>query len=733
MLKTVNWSEFRVYRSYDKHEPMEFYLKALTNSNSFDLLLGYFSSSAINILSLGFARFIYNGGKVRIVANHILSKEDKSILNNAREGNFDSEIIDLLDIKNLKNSLDEYGEHFFNCISYLIANERIEIVLVSPKKGRGLSHFKSGTFSDGTDTIGFKASCNFTYSGITQNLEELDVFLLWENSRSSRLIESQTEYFENIFFKTADFVNYIEPSDIQIAMESEFNSKTIDELIVDEVDLLKARSRVLNNPYLNDLIVHEEKEVYKIATTPKFPYPAGPRGYQELAFENWIANDKKGIFSMATGTGKTITALNCLYNEYLQSGFYRAVIIVPTISLVEQWVEECEKFNFKNITTVSSKTDWTRYFSEVLTKSLLEDSSYIIIVTYASFPRAKFQQFFKKLNEQTLLIADEAHNLGSGSLLRILQDVHLKRRIGLSATINRKYDDVGNVEIQNFFQSNSPHTFEYPMKEALEKGVLCPYKYIPHIVYLNEEEQVQYLVVSKQLYKYIDSRTGRYKDCQEVTDLLMRRKRIIHKCTNKKFSFSNILKEELKLKGNLKYTLVYAPEGKEQDFSELDHLESEEKLIEQYSRIVRSVDDFTTVKQFTGATKNRSELLEQFGNGDIDVLISMKCLDEGVDVPRSELAIFCSSTGNPRQFVQRRGRVLRTHDDKKFATIHDLIVLPDKNSIENIDTVKGLIVSELLRVNDFASLAMNSHDSFNILEEELNYYGINLYNLTEEE
>jgi len=733
MLQEVKWSESRVYRSYDKHEPMEFYLKALTNSESFDLLLGYFSSSAINILSLGFARFIYNGGKVRIVANHILSKADKGILQDAKEGNYDPDIIDLLNIKSLKNSLDEYGQHFFNCLSYLIANGRIEIVLVSPKKGRGLSHFKSGTFSDGTDTIGFKASCNFTYSGITQNLEELDVFLLWENSRSSKLIKSQTEYFENIFFKNADFVNYIEPNDIQIAIENEFNSKTIDELIVDEVELLKARNRVLNNPYLNDLIVHEEEEVYKIATTPRFPYPAGPRGYQELAFKNWKANDKKGIFAMATGTGKTITALNCLYNEYLESEFYRAVIIVPTISLVEQWVEECEKFNFKNITTVSSKTDWTRYFSEVLTKSLLEDSSYIIIVTYSSFPRSKFQKFFKKLNEQTLLIADEAHNLGSGSLIRILQDVHLKRRIGLSATINRKYDDIGNVEIQNFFQSNSPHTFEYPMKEALEKGVLCPYKYIPHIVYLNEEEQVQYLVVSKQLYKYIDSKTGRYKDCQEVTDLLMRRKRIIHKCDNKRFSFSNILKEELKLKGNLKYTLVYAPEGKEQDFSESDDHESEEKLIEQYSRIVRSADDFTTVKQFTGATKNRSELLEQFGNGDIDVLISMKCLDEGVDVPRSELAIFCSSTGNPRQFVQRRGRVLRTHDDKKFATIHDLIVLPDKDSIENIDTVKGLIISELLRVNDFASLAMNSHDSFNILEEELNYYGINLYNLTEEE
>jgi len=733
MLQEVKWSESRVYRSYDKHEPMEFYLKALTNSESFDLLLGYFSSSAINILSLGFARFIYNGGKVRIVANHILSKADKGILQDAKVGNYDPDIIDLLNIKSLKNSLDEYGQHFFNCLSYLIANGRIEIVLVSPKKGRGLSHFKSGTFSDGTDTIGFKASCNFTYSGITQNLEELDVFLLWENSRSSKLIKSQTEYFENIFFKNADFVNYIEPNDIQIAIENEFNSKTIDELIVDEVELLKARNRVLNNPYLNDLIVHEEEEVYKIATTPRFPYPAGPRGYQELAFKNWKANDKKGIFAMATGTGKTITALNCLYNEYLESEFYRAVIIVPTISLVEQWVEECEKFNFKNITTVSSKTDWTRYFSEVLTKSLLEDSSYIIIVTYASFPRSKFQQFFKKLNEQTLLIADEAHNLGSGSLIRILQDVHLKRRIGLSATINRKYDDIGNVEIQNFFQSNSPHTFEYPMKEALEKGVLCPYKYIPHIVYMNEEEQVQYLVVSKQLYKYIDSKTGRYKDCQEVTDLLMRRKRIIHKCDNKRFSFSNILKEELKLKGNLKYTLVYAPEGKEQDFSESDDHESEEKLIEQYSRIVRSADDFTTVKQFTGATKNRSELLEQFGNGDIDVLISMKCLDEGVDVPRSELAIFCSSTGNPRQFVQRRGRVLRTHDDKKFATIHDLIVLPDKDSIENIDTVKGLIISELLRVNDFASLAMNSHDSFNILEEELNYYGINLYNLTEEE
>jgi len=733
MLKEVNWSEKRVYRTHSKHEPIEFYLKALANSTSFDLLLGYFSTSAINVLSLGFASFIHNGGSVRIVANHILSKHDKAAIMAADNGDFDSSIIDLTDIKSIVSNLDEYGSHFFNCISYLIANNKIELILVSPKDGQGISHYKSGAFHDGTDTVGFTASCNFTYSGLVRNLEKLEVFLLWENSRSSKLIANEAEYFEDLFSGNADYVDYIDHADIEIAIQDGFQGKSIDELLVDEEILLKAKGELHNNPSLKETIEQQQDFIHALRNTSKFPYPSGPRDYQVQAYDNWIANNKKGIFAMATGTGKTITSLNCLYNEYLETGTYQAVILVPTISLVEQWEEECFKFNFNNVIKVSSKSPWTDAISEIQTSALFLDPSFVIISTYASFPRSKFQFFFKKLNSETLLIADEAHNFGAPSLARLMDDVHLRKRIGLSATIDRKYDELGNNFIQQFFDSKPPYTYEYSMKTALEKGVLCQYTYTPHVVYLNDDEQERYLEVTKQLYRFLDSETGKYKDCQEVTDLLMRRKRIIHKASNKKIVFERVVGEEFIKRGNLKYTLVYAPEGKDYDYSQEDEIEEEESIINEYSRIITSLDEFVTLRQFTGGTKNRDELLTKFSNAEIDVLISMKCLDEGVDVPRSELAFFCASTGNPRQFIQRRGRVLRRHIEKSHATIHDLIVLPKRDSEENKDAIKGLVKSEMARVYDFSSLALNSHESFRILEDELDFYGINLYNINEEE
>jgi len=733
MLKEVNWSTNKVYRTYDRHEPVEFYLKALANSTSFDLLLGYFNTSAINVLSLGFATFIYNGGTVRIVANHILSNQDKNAILAADNLDFDSSIIDLTDIENVAYNLNEYGTHFFNCISYLIANKRIELVLVSPKDGQGISHFKSGAFHDGTETVGFKASCNFTYSGIMTNLEELEVFLIWENARSSKLIESGAKYFESLFSGNADFIDYIDNVDIEIAIRDNFQSKGIDELLVDEEVLLNAKRGLNRNPLLKEALEEQQEIIQTMQNTPKFPYSNGPRDYQVKAYENWIDEDKKGIFAMATGTGKTITSLNCLLNEYIESGIYQALILVPSISLVDQWEQECFKFNFKNVIKVSSRAKWEDAISEMQTSSFFSDPSFIVISTYASFSKKKFQYFFRKLNPQTLLIADEAHNLGAPSLLRLLNDIHLTNRIGLSATINRKYDDIGNQIIQNFFDSRPPYTYEYSMKTALENRVLCQYTYTPHIVHLNDDEQERYLNVTQQLYRFLDPKTGKYEDCKEVTDLLMRRKRIIHKANNKKLAFERIVREELEKRGSLKYTLVYAPEGRDYDYSQNDEIEEEDSIINEYSRIITSLDEFVTLRQFTGDTRNRDALLTKFSKAGIDVLISMKCLDEGVDVPRSELAIFCASTGNPRQFIQRRGRVLRTHTDKSYAIIHDLIVLPKRDSLENHDAIKGLVRAEMARVYDFSSLAINSHESFRILKEELDFYGIDLYNINEEE
>ena len=193
------------------------------------------------------------------------------------------------------------------------------------------------------------------------------------------------------------------------------------------------------------------------------------------------------------------------------------------------------------------------------------------------------------------------------------------------------------------------------------------------------------------------------------------------------------MRTEFNKKGNLKYTLVYVPEGLEPDYSIVDEYEENEEeknLIDEYTKIIKDTDDTIMVKQYTAKTKNRNEVINNFEKGIVHVLTSMKCLDEGVDVPRSELAIFCASTGNPRQFIQRRGRVLRNHDDKIHAIIHDLVVVPKIDSEEgNFEMERNLIKKELERVVDFSELSMNKTDTYEELKDILDNYNLNLNDL----
>ena len=197
--------------------------------------------------------------------------------------------------------------------------------------------------------------------------------------------------------------------------------------------------------------------------------------------------------------------------------------------------------------------------------------------------------------------------------------------------------------------------------------------------------------------------------------LLLKRKRIIHKAQNKEEIFRQIVRQRFEERGNLKYTLVYVPEGVQLDnsiqYATTDNPTDDmdvDKLIDKYTQIVQEVSPTTTVKKFISGIQNRDEVLRKFSIGDIEVLTSMKCLDEGVDVPRSELAIFCASTGNPRQFIQRRGRILRKHPDKHIAIIHDLVVVPVFDSTEeNYNMERNLLKGELKRVKDFAGLSEN--------------------------
>lgn len=757
MLKSdVVWPNSRRYKSHSEWEPIGFFSDCLCNATRFDLKLGFFSTSAINVLSDGFAAFLYNGGRMRLIINDVLSQQDKDIINKAGDSSAIIPAISLNDIAKLKETLSQRGRHFFDCIAWLIRNNRIEIKIVTPKDSNGISHTKCGLFADATNKVAFDGSCNFSRTALIENVESVTAFCDWDSPSDKFRIEDVEEDFLWTFNGEDNSVEYLDSSAIRISITSIFPDKSIKNLLEEEIDMLQngiisdypiSIKRALSRAKEKIVKTIQAVESNKIKAieenkNPRFPYPSGPRKYQITAFENWKNNNQKGLFAMATGTGKTLTALNCLLQIYNKSKYYKAIILVPTITLAEQWERECKKFNFNNIIKVCSKyPQWKSEIDRIKLKETVNSdiASYIIISTYASFVR---DNIFPILNsfpkKRVLFIADEAHNMGSGRILDKIEGIPYLRRIGLSATPERQYEEEVNQQIFDFFGSSEKFTFEYSMQEAINNGFLCRYYYYPHIVRLTDEEMSEYMEISKKLARIYNPKKKDFRKGEDILKiLLLKRKRIIHKAINKIVAFQQIISERYAEKGNLKYTLVYVPEGNRVDdnysdiYDTIDTIGDDEEtnhIIDYYTNIVCKITPTTTVKKFTSDSKERDEILSEYEKGTLEVLTSMKCLDEGVDVPRSELAIFCASTGNPRQFIQRRGRILRTHKDKKYAYIHDLVVVPEVNSAsESYQMERNLLESELKRVRDFALMSENTDFTFQQLRHILEYYNLSIF------
>ena len=349
MLYEVDWAEDGTYRPDEYNSPEKFFNDCLENSKEFDLQLGYFSSATISVLADGFASFISNGGKMRLVINHIVSDEDKNAISKGIHGG----VIDCFDLSNfeeLKKTFDEYQQQFFECLAFLIYNKRIDIRIIKPRNKKGIAHTKSGQFRDGDSTTSFTGSANFTISGLFNNLEEIKI----DRSDSidmmvQKRIDSQREEFDSIMKMTKRNIEYLSPDNLISAIQTNYGDKDIEELLDVEKKLrkLKKERAIRERQKRVDMVCEDFKEI-----EPRFPYSSGPREYQKLAFENWKNKGQKGLFAMATGTGKTITSLNCLLEIYLRKGYYKAIILVPTITLVNQWEQECRKFRFSNIIKV---------------------------------------------------------------------------------------------------------------------------------------------------------------------------------------------------------------------------------------------------------------------------------------------------------------------------------------------------------------------------------------------
>jgi superfamily II DNA or RNA helicase len=723
--KDINFPLTAQYSSDSEHIPLEFYENAIPKAKTMDMVLGYFSTNAIQTLCLGFSEFIYLGGSLRIVTNHQLTQEDKHNLLSEPTLNNENQIIDIFqDLRRLKEELGPFGQHFFDCLKFLLKKKRL-IVQPVMHKPNAMAHYKKIILFDGENYLYVSGSANFTTAGIIKNGESFIVDQSWGGETEKLRIEQERKNFDLIFEKKHASYDYLNPEEVIGIIQHIGNDLTELELLEKTCEMTKCFShsarikKIIDRREIEFNTLLEQQNKY-----PKFPFPNGALDYQEQAYKNWVDNDYKGLFAMATGTGKTITALNCVLNLHEKTKSYNFIILVPSISLLNQWEGEVQRFNFKAILKVGGGNNWEKSFADYCSNFKYGlKSDLCIIAVNDSFASPKFQKYYKNIEKDFIFIADEAHNLGSNTFKNILTKINPDKRIGLSATPKRIYDPEGTNFLNAFFEDEEPYCYNFSMARALKEGRLTNYFYYPLIVKLEKDEQEEYNSISKQLLKFFDFENGCFKDNPLVEALLLKRKRIIHKASGKSLLFKQILKK-LKDSGKLKYVFTYVPEG-EQDGT---------RLIDDFIKTADQFDSNLKLASYTAKDNNHKDILDSFSEGVIDIVFAMKMLDEGVDIPRTEIGIFASSTGNPRQYIQRRGRLLRNHKDKVFATVYDMVVIPNKNnedrSLFNIE--RNLLKTELNRVAYFASLSLNAEDSRKELQDLCNSYDLNIDILIQE-
>ncbi|PJB58133.1 MAG: hypothetical protein CO098_10045 [Bacteroidetes bacterium CG_4_9_14_3_um_filter_41_19] len=509
MLSSLIYPKTLEYSSDGDHLPIEFFMLTIPLCKRIDLKLGYFSSNAIRTLAFGFAQFIYNGGTLRIITNHFLSYKDKVLLSDME---FNSEFNEDKwkfatenDLEGLAEILKNGDQHFFDCLRYLLKTHRLEIIPVKLKPNR-LAHFKQGILDDGTNQVYFNGSCNFTYKGLIDNGESLSISRSWgETSEKLKILENISS-IDKICKKEDTGFEYLVPDQIIEIINETGKDKQIDELIDDELNICE---RLSKHPKLKhafeDYSIKFKSKVKEEKKKLKFPFPEGSRDYQKQAYNNWVNNGFKGIFAMATGTGKTITALNCVLNQYNQTGYYQTIILVPTNDLQRQWINEVEKFNVKDPIVVGINADWKNKLSRLTTNFQFgRKKSFVVISTYVSFARYTLQNFLKYFPKESILIADEAHNIASPKVLEVLPSTLFDKRIGLSATPKRIYDGEGTEAMNDFFNDTPPYAYSFTMEEAIAKGILCQYEYYPHLVELTTDELDEYMEL--QTTTYINSK-----------------------------------------------------------------------------------------------------------------------------------------------------------------------------------------------------------------------------------
>ena len=690
MLKELNLKP--VYDSAEHDLVQDLMVPLLNNSICYTRGVGFFSSGWLHIASKGLTKFVENSGKAKFVISPILSQSDWNAFELGEKARKDDKLKKILEL-NIEMLEKALKKDTLNTLAWMIADEILEFRFAIAKDPNSHCdyHDKVGVFIDSLgDIVAIHGSFNDSIKG-SLNGEAFSVFKSWESGQLP-YVEKHKNRLDLLWDKG----------------NSQFNIFKIPDAIKDR--FIKLRYSDIR-PYQI-----KSKNTY-LKTDTKPAHFANLYGFQSEAIKSWVDSGCRGIFGMATGTGKTFTSLSAAVDRYNELGKLGIIIQVPYLHLIEQWEKNCLKFNFHPILCSSEHGKW-----HLDVKSKIQDfninaiDNLCILTTHATASTPKFIKSVRNLNpEYTMIIGDEVHRLGSPSFKNAMIQ-YCALRLGLSATPKRWFDPLGTEEIFSYF---GDVCFEFTLENAIG-DYLVPYEYHPILINLTDNEMEEYEDLSFKIFQLISLReSGKRIDENQLKRILLARSRIVAGADNKLTTLLNLLSKQNQdcqnHKSEISHTLVYCAPGKHQ------------AVLKAISNLGIRCHEFV----HTVSIRDRQSVLKQFDEGDIQVLVAIKCLDEGVDVPSTRVAYFLASTSNPREFVQRRGRILRKQDGKNNADIYDFILVPDKRNLalkREIDA--GILKREMPRFAEFAAAALNEFEARKYLWKILDNY--ELLNLLDE-
>lgn len=700
------------YRSLQDNIVQEFYTPLLKQSVKYQRAVGFFSSSALIEISKGISGLVKNGGNIELVASPKLSEDDVIAI---EEGiRLQEDVVNERIIESITAPQNEYDEGRLNYLINLIAHGllTIKIAILDDDSHIGMYHEKLGLMYDMEGNIvAFSGSMNESSTAFMHNCESIDVFKSWEGGADARRVLNKKSAFEAIW---GDY----EPQMKVLSFPDAAKER-----------LFEYRTDTIIDPDIDRSFVKEGAIKYMTNIEPHIPTWLKMRSYQEDAIKKWVSHNYVGIFDMATGTGKTYTGLAAIVELYKKRKAPLAILIVcPYQHLVTQWVEDIEEFGMKPIIchSASQQRDWKSKLKNGCTSLELGISKYICaIFTNATYITEFVQRTIQHIKVQAVLVIDEAHDFGAAESRKYLDDV-IPYRLALSATIERYGDIAGTRALLNYFGEKC---IEYTLKEAIDNDMLVRYYYHPLIVNLEDDELEAYIELSKQIGKVL-------KACHddEPSDyakmLMIKRARLVASAREK----IERLVDELKEHNDENHMLIYcgATTMRDIDYSEEKSSDEDKKQVDIVTNLLGNTLNMKVAK-FTAeeSAEQREVLKQEFDGGEsIQTLVAIRCLDEGINIPSIRSAFILASSTNPKEYIQRRGRVLRKYKDKTHADIYDFVVSPlplddiDTYSSEIVYYSRSLAKREVSRMRDFANLAENSSVAAEYVNNFIDRYGL---------